>query len=160
MSKMLSSGGTLELALNSLGFGAVGSVARVAGCSAWSSINSTNRWCIYPGFWTGHVIHSQHWAVRATPLAFLKVVRVWLHELQTGQCRCCSMPWLKGGWGLGGWCFCLHSCHVDLMSHSDCPVSNTLQHVVSGPLVTRLWSAVNRGFANGPGLFCPWQMFL
>lgn len=60
MSKMLPNGGTLELALNSLGFGAVGSVARVAGCSAWTSINSINRWCIYPGFWMAHVIHSQH----------------------------------------------------------------------------------------------------
>ena len=42
MSKMQSNGGTLELALNSLGLDVVGSIGRVAGCSAWSNINSIN----------------------------------------------------------------------------------------------------------------------
>lgn len=138
MSKMQSNGGTLELALNSSGLDVGGSVARVAGCSAWSNINSINGWFIYPGFWMGHVIHTRHWAVRATPLVCLKVIRVWLYKLQTGQLRCCYRPRLKGGWGVGWCCLCLHSCHVALMSHSDCPARDTLQHVVSGPLIMRL----------------------
>lgn len=134
MSKMQSNGGTLELALNSLGLGDVGSIARVAGYSAWSNIKSSNRWCIYPGFRMDHVIHTWHWAVRATTLVCLKVIRAWLYELR----RYCYMPWLKGGWGVGRCCLCLHSCHVALMSRSDCPVRDTLQHVVSGPVIMRL----------------------
>jgi len=43
MSKMQINGGTLELGLNSLGLDVVGSVARVAGYSVWSNINSITK---------------------------------------------------------------------------------------------------------------------
>lgn len=100
MFKMQSNGGSLELGLNSLSSD-VGSTARVAECSAWSNINSINRWCIYPVFWVGHVIHTQHGAVGATSQVCVKVIRVTLwaavraeqilfRALPLRRVRCCE----------------------------------------------------------------------
>jgi len=153
MSKMQSNGVTLELALSSLGSQVVGSPPRTAGYSSWYN-HSINRWHLCQSFLDGSS-STPRAAVPATPLVCLKVTRVWLCKMQKRQH---SRPWLKGGW-VGGCCLCLHSCHVALMSHSDCPEWETLQHVVSAHYRTSYnepLKGYNRRVANGPG----WCFFL
>lgn len=137
MSKMQSNGGTLELALNSGGLDVVSSIARVAGGSVWSNVNSINRWCIYSGFWMDHVIHTGHWAVKSyTPSLFKGresatvraadwAAQILLHASTQRRVRSGRMLFV----------FAFKPCSSNEWL---CPARATLQHVVSGPDIMRL----------------------